>query len=56
MARNVLDPDHVEQCLAALAALAADPALEPGRRDGTGAFIALEPAVGRGRRRATAPT
>lgn len=43
---GVLDPGHVEQCLAALSALAADPGLEPGRRDGTGAFIALEPTVG----------
>jgi phytanoyl-CoA hydroxylase len=42
---GVLAPDHIEQCLAALAALAADPALEPGRRDGSGAFIALEPAA-----------
>jgi phytanoyl-CoA hydroxylase len=42
---GVLDPRYVEQCLAALGVLAADPALEPGRRDGTGAFIALEPAV-----------
>ena len=39
--RRVLPRDHVEQCLVALTALAADPALEPGRRDGTGAFIAL---------------
>ena len=40
--REVLSRDHVAQCLAALGSLAADPALEPGRRDGTGAFIALE--------------
>ncbi len=46
--RQVLSRDHVEECLSALAALAADPALEPGRRDGTGAFIALEPAADRG--------
>ena len=43
--RRVLESDHVAQCLATLAALAADPALEPGRRDGSGAFIALEPGV-----------
>ena len=42
---GVLDPDHVGQCLAALGDLAADPALTPGRRDGTGAFIALEPTA-----------
>ncbi len=46
--RQVLSRDHVEQCLAALAALAADPALELGRRDGTGAFIALEPTADAG--------
>jgi phytanoyl-CoA hydroxylase len=43
--RQVLAHDHVEACLAALAALAADPGLEPGRRDGSGAFIALEPGL-----------
>ncbi len=42
---GVLDPSHVQQCLAALGALAADPGLEAGRRDGTGAFVALEPAA-----------
>ena len=42
---DVLDQGHVEQCLSALADLAADPALEPGRRDETGAFIALEPGA-----------
>ena len=42
---RVLDRDHVDQCLAALTALAADPALEPGKRDGTGAFVALEPGT-----------
>ncbi len=42
---GVLDQGHVEQCLAALTALATDPDLEPGRRDGTGAFIALEPGA-----------
>ena len=46
--RRVLPRDHVEQCLVALTALAADPALEPGRRDGTGAFIALEPTADAG--------
>jgi phytanoyl-CoA hydroxylase len=43
--QRVLQPDHVAQCLDALTALAADPALEPGTRDGSGAFIALEPDV-----------
>jgi phytanoyl-CoA hydroxylase len=43
--RQVLSPDHVDACLAALAALAADPGLQPGQRDGTGAFIALEPTA-----------
>jgi phytanoyl-CoA hydroxylase len=43
--RQVLDPAHVEECLAALAALAADTELLPGQRDGRGAFIALEPGV-----------
>jgi phytanoyl-CoA hydroxylase len=43
--RQVLSPDHVAACLAALAALAADPGLQPGQRDGTGAFIALEPSA-----------
>jgi phytanoyl-CoA hydroxylase len=42
---GVLDPGHVEECLAALTQLATDPALEPGQRDGHGAFIALEPGV-----------
>ena len=42
---GVLDQVHVEQCLAALTALATDPDLEPGRRDGTGAFVALEPGA-----------
>ena len=40
---GLLDPHHVEQCLTALGDLAANPGLEPGQRDGTGAFIALEP-------------
>src|SRR5271157_293395 len=44
--RQVLTRDHVEQCLAALAAIAVDPSLEPGRRNGSGVFIALEPIVG----------
>jgi phytanoyl-CoA hydroxylase len=43
--RTVLSPDHVAECLAALGALAADPALAPGQRDATGAFIALEPTA-----------
>ena len=43
--RQVLSRDHVAACLDALTALATDPALEPGRRDGTGAFIALEPGA-----------
>lgn len=42
---GVLDPGHVEQCLSALADLAADPALEPSNRGGAGAFIALEPGA-----------
>jgi phytanoyl-CoA hydroxylase len=42
---GVLDVGHVKECLSALADLAADPALEPGRRDGHGAFIALEPGA-----------
>ena len=41
--RGVLSRAHVEDCLAALAALAADPLLEPGRRGDSGAFVALEP-------------
>ena len=40
--RQVLSRDHVAACLTALADLAADPGLQPGQRDGTGAFIALE--------------
>lgn len=40
---GVLDPDHVEACLTALTALAADPTIAPGQRNGSGAFIALEP-------------
>ena len=43
--RRVLSREHVDACLAALAALAADPGLEPGRRDASGAFIALEPTA-----------
>lgn len=43
--RHVLPRDHVDECLAALTALATDPELEPGRRDTSGAFIALEPAA-----------
>ncbi len=43
--RRVLSQDHVAECLAALTALAADTRLQPGQRDRTGAFIALEPAV-----------
>ena len=43
--RQVLSRDHVDACLDALAVLAADPGLEPGRRDASGAFIALEPAA-----------
>jgi phytanoyl-CoA hydroxylase len=42
---GVLDPDHLEACLSALAALATDTTLEPGQRHGTGAFIALEPGA-----------
>jgi phytanoyl-CoA hydroxylase len=42
---GVLEPGHVEQCLSALADLAADPVLEPGNRGGAGAFIALEPGA-----------
>ena len=42
---RVLDRDHVDQCLAALTALATNPALEPGKRDGRGAFVALEPGA-----------
>jgi phytanoyl-CoA hydroxylase len=42
---SVLDEEHVDQCLAALTALATDPTLEPGKRDGTGAFVALEPGA-----------
>ncbi len=42
---GVLDPGHVEECLAALTDLATDPALEAGRRGGRGAFIALEPGA-----------
>jgi phytanoyl-CoA hydroxylase len=43
--RQVLPRDHVGACLTALTALAADPALEPGQRDGRGAFIVLEPSA-----------
>lgn len=43
--RRVLSRDHVDACLAALTALAADTALEPGQRSGRGAFIALEPGA-----------
>lgn len=43
--RRVLSQDHVAECLAALSALATDPRLRPGQRDGSGAFIALEPGV-----------
>jgi phytanoyl-CoA hydroxylase len=42
---GVLDPDHVEACLTALTALAADPTIASGQRNGSGAFIALEPDV-----------
>jgi phytanoyl-CoA hydroxylase len=45
--RSVLSPDHVEGCLSALAALAADPKLKPGQRGDDGAFIALEPGADR---------
>ena len=40
--RGVLDHGHVDACLSALAALASDPALEPGQSSTTSAFIALE--------------
>jgi phytanoyl-CoA hydroxylase len=50
---RVLNPGHVRQCLAALDILAGDPGLQPGQRDGTGAFIALEPGVDGARRGAT---
>jgi phytanoyl-CoA hydroxylase len=40
---GVLDRERVEACLAALTALAADPTIAHGPRDGSGAFIALEP-------------
>jgi phytanoyl-CoA hydroxylase len=43
--RQVLSREHVDACLAALTALATDPELEAGRRDASGAFIALEPAA-----------
>jgi ectoine hydroxylase-related dioxygenase (phytanoyl-CoA dioxygenase family) len=43
--REVLSRDHVAACLDALTALAADPALQPGARSATGAFIALESGV-----------
>jgi phytanoyl-CoA hydroxylase len=43
--RRVLSQDHVEACLVALAGLASDPALEPGQRGGSGAFVALEPGA-----------
>jgi phytanoyl-CoA hydroxylase len=43
--RRVLSPEHVEACLAALATLAADPALAPGQRGDSGAFLALEPGA-----------
>lgn len=42
---GVLDGSHVAACLAALTALATDPRLQPGQRDRSGAFIALEPAA-----------
>jgi phytanoyl-CoA hydroxylase len=42
---GMLDSGHVDQCLAALSDLASDPALEPGRRDERGAFIAMEPGA-----------
>ena len=37
--RRVLSREHVDACLAALTALAADPGLEPGQRDASGAFM-----------------
>lgn len=43
--RQMLSRDHVAACLEALATLAMDASLQPGRRDGTGAFIALEPGA-----------
>src|SRR5580700_1438359 len=43
--RRVLSQDHVPACLADLGRLAADPGLEPDRRTGDGAFIALEPTA-----------
>jgi phytanoyl-CoA hydroxylase len=43
--RQMLSRDHVAACLEALATLAMDASLQPGRRDGTGAFIALEPGT-----------
>lgn len=43
--RGVLSPDHVEACVAALAALASDPALTPEQRADNGAFVALEPGA-----------
>ncbi len=43
--RKVLSPDHVQACLAGLAALASDPALTPQQRGDSGAFVALEPGA-----------
>jgi len=40
---GVMDADHVEACLTALTALAADPTIASGQRNDSGAFIALEP-------------
>jgi phytanoyl-CoA hydroxylase len=40
--RHLLSHEHVAACLAALASLATDPGLAPGRRGDNGAFIALE--------------
>jgi phytanoyl-CoA hydroxylase len=42
---GVLDRSHVEECLAALTALAVDPQIQLGQRGASGAFIALEPAA-----------
>jgi phytanoyl-CoA hydroxylase len=43
---RLLDQAHVEECLAALTALATDPALEQaGKRSSAGAFVALEPGA-----------
>jgi phytanoyl-CoA hydroxylase len=41
----MLSREHVEACLAALAALAADPELAPGQRGDSGVFLAFEPGT-----------